>query len=286
MNNAEKDVNKIIEEVTESILNDVNMYSDRVVKEVDFVRKEVNDILLRYAKDDGTIPKHRINSLLRELDDLEIEFSEVIIDKLEEQTINTSKTLNKTVVGGLIAVLGVSIAFGSITNVPDEEGFTADMLSYLKDNKIDNLTIYDRINRLAGLFRDEMQRTIRYGILSGQTFHKIALEVKKTIDKGLYQVKNIIKTEIPNIIRKGLITIGGKLKVLKAIKIIDNRGRHPYHYHHQCYKYAEQNKYGMGKGVFKPSDTYILTPHPQCTAYFQYIFDDKKLQGVDADVDE
>lgn len=285
MNKEEKEINKIIDEVTESILKDVEKYSNKVVNEVDYVRKEVNYILMNYANQDGTIPKHRMNTMFRELDELEIEFSETIIEQLEEQTVSTSKTLNNAVVGGLATVVGLSIAFGSLTNVPEEEDFISDMLSYLKDNKIDNLTIYDRINRLAGLFRDEMQRTIRYGIMSGFSFTKISLEVKKTIDKGMYQVKNIIKTEIPNIIRKGLVTIGGKLKILKAIKIIDNRGRHPYHYHHQCYKYAEQNKYGMGKGVFKPSDTYILNPHPQCTAYFQYIFDESLIEGDDVDVD-
>lgn len=283
MTNQEKEINRIIEEVTNSILNDTDRYSNRVVNEVDFVRKQINGILMEYASEDGTIPSHRMNSLFRELDELEIDFSEAIIEQLEEQTANTSKKLSKAVVGGLATVIGLSIAFGALTNVPEEEDFVDEMLSYLRENKVDDMTIYDRIRRLAGVFRDEMQRTIRYGIMSRFSFHKISLEIKKTIDKGMYQVRNIIKTEIPNILRKGLITIGGKLRILKAIKIIDNRGRHPYHYHHMCYKYAEQNKYGMGKGVFKPSDTYILNPHPQCTAYFQYIFDESKLESGEPD---
>jgi len=272
-------VNKTIDDVAESIIDDTIKYSDKVVRDMDDVRKEVNDILMRYSDDEGFIPKHKMKQVLRELDSLETEFSDTLTESLESQVVKSSKALNKAVIGGIAASIGLSIAFGSLTNVPSEKDFSEDMLKYLKGNKIDNLTIYDRIIRLAGMFRDDIQKSIRYGILSGFTFNKISLEVKKVIDKGMYQVKNIINTEIPNVVRKGLVTIGGKMKVLKAVKIIDNRGRHPYHYHHMCYKYAEQNKYGMGKGVFKPSDTYILNPHPQCTAYFQYIFDEKKLRS-------
>lgn len=283
MDSIEKLINEAIGRVSEQTFANSESKANKVMSDVDDARKAITDILASYADKDGIIPKKYIKQVLRELDEFDEEFSNIIEAGLEEQTKESASNINKVIVGVIIAQIGLNAFKTTGVNVLDEEEFSNSMLDYLKENKIEGLTIFDRIARYTGLLRDRMQESIRYGILSGHKFTKITLSVKKEVDKRISQVKKIITTELPNILRKGLNLIADKLDVVKGIKIIDNRGRHRNHHRHMCYKYAEADKYGMGKGIYKPSDKYILNPHPQCTAYFEYVFDDKKLDRVDKD---
>lgn len=278
----EDTVNKVISNVAEKVYNDADRRASRVTSEVDDVRKLITDVLAKYADSDGFIPKHKINQVLRELNGFEEEYRKVIERGLEEQVKDSSKFIHKAVVGAIVTAIGIG-AFKSPKFIEDEDEFNDELMKYLRTNKVGKLTIYDRILRYSGLLRDRMQEVIRYGILSGERFTKITLQVKDAVDRRLSQIKNIILTEIPNIVRKGLAYIGDKTKVLKGLKIVDLRGRHPFHYHHQCYKYAEADKYGMGKGIYKPSDTYIFNPHPQCTSYVIYVFNNDDIERMNAD---
>lgn len=280
MSNIEGLINKAIEEVSLQIMDDAESKANQVTNRVDYSRKTITDILMSYADKDGFIPKKDIKKVLRELDYYNEEFQTIIEDGLEEQTKDSASKINKVVIGVLVAQIGLSAFKGKKTDVMDEEEFQSLLWGYLKSNSVQGLTVFDRVTRYAGLLRDRMQEAIRYGILSGQKFTKISLSVKKEVDKRLSQVKTIITTEIPNILRKGVSLIAGKLDIVKGVKIIDYRGRHANHKSHMCYKYAEADKYGMGKGIYKLSDTYILNPHPQCTAYFEYVLDKDKMKGI------
>lgn len=284
MDNIEKLINEAIKEVSEKVLNDSDSKANKIMNDIDFARKPITDTLAHYADSDGIIPKRDINKVLRELDGFDEEFKTIIEEGMEEQAKDSASKVSKVVVGAVIAKIGLSAFDTEDLDVLDEEEFSSSLIEFLRTNKVEGLTVFDRIARYTGMVRDRMQEAIRYGILSGRKFTRITLDVKEAVDRRLSQVKKIITTEIPNVLRKGLLLIGGKLKMVKAIRIIDNRGRHPYHHNHMCYKYAEADKYGMGKGLYKPSDTYILNPHPQCSAYFEYVFDKDKLKGFDDDV--
>lgn len=270
MPDISKQINDVISEVADAVLDDTDRGADRVAREVDDVRKGVTDVLARYADDEGVVPKHKIKAVLRELDAYDDSFRKVIETNLEEQAREASNKVHKAVIGAIVAYIGVK-AF-SAPSIEDSAGFEDDLMRYLRNNTIEGLTVYERIKRLTGLMRDRMQEVIRYGVLSGKKFTVIIRDIKGVIDRLLHQIKVVIKSEIPNILRKSIVLIGDSTRLVKGIKITDLRGRHPYHRRHQCYIYAEADKYGMGKGIYKPHDTYILTPHPQCTAYFEYVF--------------
>lgn len=285
MANIEDLINKALEEVSLQVIDDADSKSIQVTNEVDDARKTITDILMSYADEDGIIPKKDIKKVLRELDYFNEEFRTIIEDGLEEQTNDSASKINKVVIGAIIAQIGLSAFKGKKVDVLDEEEFKSSLWRYLKTNSIQGLTVFDRIARYTGLLRDRMQEAIRYGILSGHKFTKITLAVKHEVDKRISQVKKIITTEIPNVLRKGVALIADKMEIVKAIRITDYRGRHANHESHMCYIYAEADKYGMGKGLYKLSDTYILNPHPQCSAYFEYVFDKELLKGYDKDAD-
>src|SRR5699024_12665251 len=42
-----------------------------------------------------------------------------------------------------------------------------------------------------------------------------------------------------------------------------------------CTSLANEDRYGKGRGVFKPNDTDIWLPQPNCTGYITYILDER-----------
>src|SRR5690625_7773346 len=44
-----------------------------------------------------------------------------------------------------------------------------------------------------------------------------------------------------------------------------------------CVALEEEDRHGEGAGVFKPDDTDIWNPHPNCTSYMTYIIDERWL---------
>ena len=186
-----------------------------------------------------------------------------------------SEQAEKNVTGALIAVLGVALVFGGRSRRPPQENIVSEISDYVfnREGK-DGIVLSDRIASVVGFLRDNIQREIRYGVLRGESVNRISRRIISVFEQTSWQFKRIVTTEIPTALRKGIATIGGKTNVVKAIKIYDTPGRiaHPgRHHHHECYRLAEQDMYGMGKGVYLPKDTFILDPHPQCTAYFRFI---------------
>lgn len=276
----EDELNKELDAIMAEVLDSSLKYSTTIENKLNDVRKQVNGLLLEYSNKDKTISYTRLNTLLRELDDVEASLVDELETSVDKYVEDTSKKSNKALIAAITAAVGVGIAFGGKDRVPTLEQATKETVEYIKGEKADGLDLNDRIRRLSGSFRDDMQKAIRYGVMSKYSINKISRNVKEAFDKGMWQIKTIVTSELPTVVRKSMVWIAGKTNIVKWVKIIDNRGRHKYHTSHQCYIYAEQNKYGVGKGIFKPTDTYILDPHPQCTAYFHYIFKDD-IEGMD-----
>lgn len=278
---VQDDINKALDELSDKMLGDATRSADDVIDKVDSYRKEISGILLEYSNKDGTISERRLRSLLRELDEIEDGIGEEIYEHLESSVEETSNAFSKEIVGLLIAGLGVAVVFGGKDKRPSNDSLTKEITDFVFNKEINGIKLSNRINVVSGILRDEIQKAIRQGVNSGESITKISQRVKKSFDKTVWQVKRIITTEIPVAFRKGIALIGGKAGIIKAVKIIDNRGRHKYHESHECYRLAEQDKYGMGKGVYKPSDSFIFNPHPQCSAYFHYILKDDELPKED-----
>lgn len=260
------DINERLDELSIKIYEESERSISRSVRSFSGMRTELLDTMEDYASKDNTISKSRINTLLNELDAILIELEDEFTDSIETEV---DRVVTKYV-REIIAALGTAVVFSR-----GMESIGKDVREYIYNRKIDGVSIDDRIKALAGTIRDEMQRVIRNGILLGKTVHTIIRNTKETMDKSVWRIKTVYMTEILTSFRAAIAVIGGAADIVKGIKIVDRRGRHPYHDKHQCYLYAEQDRYGMGKGVFLPRDTYIFNPHPQCTAYFHYVLHEK-----------
>lgn len=273
----QKEVNRQIDEIANELYDTAARDADLVEGKVDSVRKGVNSLLFEYMNKDGKIPKHRVRTLLRELDALESDIGVEINDALSEVLSDTVDKTNKQLIGALIAVIGVSLI-----KRPNSDKIAKDISEFMFGRELGGITLGSRIEAVAGVLRDSMQQAIRYGVLTGKSATVISRSVKEAVDKAMWQVRRILVSEIPTAFRKSVALIGDKAGVIVAVRIIDNRGRHRYHETHECYRLAEQDMYGWGKGVYKPTDGFIFDPHPQCSAYFHYILRKDLLKGGDA----
>lgn len=259
-------VNERIDEMSAKLYDEAKRSSKRSTRGFSSLRTDLLELMEDYSNKNGKISKARIRTLLNELDvfmvEIENEFNELLDVEIERVSSEYARDI--------VSAFGPEAA--AEINLND---LTEDIREYIYNREINGATLTDRTAALAGSIRDDMQKVIRNNILLGAAATTIILRVKDSMDKTLWRVDTIFMTEILTTFRTAIAFIGGALGLVKGIKIVDRRGRHPNHESHQCYKYAEQDRYGMGKGVFLPRDTYILNPHPQCTAYFHYVLHEK-----------
>lgn len=276
------DLDELIDGIADDYMNHLDDYAEDVINKVERIRSDVYDILDDYSRKDGRISRSRINTLIRSLDDVEQDIYLELSEELEDAITETVKKAEKQTNGALLGLLGASLLLGSDGKKLNAEETVGSVVNFVLTRKAaDGLSLSDRVRSIAGLMRDEVQQAIRYGVLRGDTVGRISRRVREAFKSASWRIGRVVKTEIPLAFRKTLLYIGGKQGIIKAVKIIDLRGRHKYHERHECYRLAEQDMYGWGKGVYRPEDTFILDPHPQCTAYFRYILNDVELQGGD-----
>lgn len=276
---VQDDINKAIDDLMNVVMDASQTYSAEIVDNIYGIRLRVNDILAEYAKNDGTISKYRLRKLLEELDEVEFDIGDEFYDAMDKAIVDVSEKTENNLISVLIATLGVAVLFGGKDKRPKSDDLVEDIRKFVFDFDINGVRLLDRIASVSGFLRDEIQQAIRYGTHHGENVTQLSKRVKDAFDKTAWQFKRIVTTELPLAFRKGILTVGDKTGVIKAVKIIDNRGRHKYHESHECYRLAEQNPYGWGKGVYKTSDTYILAPHPQCSAYYHYILKKEINEG-------
>lgn len=248
--------------------------TDKVTKLLSGVTQELVPKFDNMINEDGEIPTYRINTASKEVDLIEEDIREIIMegfeDIIDEAVSNSVDSVVDTFVKYSVS-LAVLKGLLSRENISESERAVKE---FLMEREINGLTVVDRISGVSSLLISEIRKSVRYGIISKESISKIMKRIKDAINRSVWQIKRIFSSEVATSLRAVISIIGEKLGIIKGVKIIDNRGRHAYHHTHMCYKYAEEDKYGMGKGVYKVSDTYILDPHPQCTAYFEFVFKD------------
>lgn len=282
LDEMQAEINLVIDDIAGDILDGVSNDADKAIDKIDSLRKEYNSVLLEYANKDGAIPNHRLKSLLRELDEIERGIGESINGSLNDLVREATDNTNERLVEAAISVIGLSLIGGGKT--PNKTAISKEVRDFMDEREFGGVGIGKRINSVSGLLRDTLQREIRYGAIRGDSITKISRRAKKAFDKMLWQVKRIITSEIPTAIRRTTAVIGEKLGIIQGVLIIDLPGRHAHpmrHKYHECYRLAEQDMYGWGKGVYKPTDAFIFDPHPQCSAYFHFILRKDLLRGGD-----
>jgi hypothetical protein len=239
------------------------------IKEIARVRSDISDILTDFAEKDGTIKRQRLSRLLRELDEVEKlirEYGTTAMDAIIKDTATFA------VVGanaGLVAVGAKAVASAQL------ERLNRDIFEYVvKRFGEDGLILSDRVWRLSGDMRDEISKTLRSGILRGDSVNTMIANIRKVHDNETWKIKRLVVTEGNTAYRTATAMNASRSDVVKALRVHRGRANRP---DHRCTILEHTDRHGMGAGLFLPSDSDIYNMHVNCTGYLTYELDEKYL---------
>lgn len=232
------------------------------IKEVGRVRADIAELLTEFAADDGTIKRQRLSRLLRELDGVE-------------------KALRQNGTTALTSVITQSTEFAlassPIISVGIERMNKRTVDYVIRRFGEDGLVLSDRIWGTSGEIRDSIASVLRSGIIRGDAVGSMVRDVRKVYDTETWKIKRLVVTEGNTAYRVGSANSVKDSEVADYVRINENGSRHGNHTNHRCYKLAQIDKYGEGKGVYLPTDTEIYMPHPQCSSYVTAVLKDDFL---------
>lgn len=232
------------------------------IKEVGRVRADIAELLTEFAADDGTIKRQRLSRLLRELDDVEKALR-------ENGTTAMTQVITQSAV---LAIAASQIITGSIERLNKR---TVDYV--IRRFGEDGLVLSNRIWGTSGEIRDSISTVLRTGIIRGDAVGTMVRDVRKVFDNETWKIKRLVVTEGNTAYRVASANSVRDSKVADYVRINENGSRHRNHTSHKCYKLAQEDRYGEGKGVFKPTDTAIYMPHPNCSSYITAVLKDEYL---------
>ena len=239
------------------------------IKEIARVRGDISDILADFAEKDGTIKRQRLSRLLRELDEVEKlvrEYGTTAMDAIIKDTSNFA-------VAGANAGL-VAIGAKAVTSAQLER-LNRDIFEYVvKRFGEDGLVLSDRVWRLSGDMRDELSKTLRAGILRGESVNTMIANIRKVHDNETWKIKRLVVTEGNTAYRAATAMNASRSDVVKALRVHRGRANRP---DHRCTILEHTDRHGMGAGLFLPSDGDIYNMHVNCTGYLTYELDEKYL---------
>lgn len=243
MDNIDEELSNIQALIIASIIANSKDKEVEVVNADGTTSKETRSVLTSKANVDKEIRK------------LEKELSE----SFSESTLNSIKAVLAITTSYLISELN----FKNKNKINAEKFFGNNVV--IGDRTLSQRTAI----AVSNLFVD-VEKIYRKGIIAGQDVGSIAKEIEDAFSKNMYQFNNIIRSELFMAYR---IQFGESVDKngIKWIRFHESFPRHPNRKRHKCYELANKNKYGKGKGIYKPTDSNIYFPHPQCTGWLEIL---------------
>lgn len=238
------------------------------IREIGRTRLELNDLLTEYATDDGIIKRQRLNSLLRDLESIEKSVRRNGMVAMEQVITETSQHTTQSVGKGLESVIGQPALSGIAFDRID-----AKALRYVVNRfGNDGLVLSDRIWQLAGDQRDALNKVIRSSIIRGESVSSVIASVRRVYENETWKIRRLVLTETATAQRVSEAYFAQESPVVQAIKIHRGRADRP---EHKCTQLELDDKYGMGAGVYLPTDSEVFNPHVNCTSWFTYVLKEK-----------
>ncbi len=229
------------------------------VREIGRVRGDIADMLADYAGADGTIKRSRLMRLLRELETVEQSLRQYGTDALNDVIKESADFAVKRANVAVEKVVGVALVTASLNQ---------NVLDYVASRfGDDGLVLSDRVWSTSGVIRDAIATQLRSDIIKGESVGTMVRNVRKVYDNQTWMIKRLVVTESNTAYRTANAMSVERSEVADWVRIVENGSRHPRHKEHACYKLAHENRYGEGDGIFKPTDSEIYSPHPQCSSY-------------------
>lgn len=238
------------------------------IREIGRVRGELSDLLAEYADKDGIIARRRIGRLSRDLDILEDnirKYGEEAFAKIASDTADWTTQ-------GIILGLGVSISSIQFNRTNRQ------VVKYVtKRFGEDGLVLSDRVWDLAGSMKDDISSVIRSNIIRGEGINAMIPQIRKVHDNETWKIRRLARTEGVTAHRAATSYNAQASDLVKWVQFHDGTCGHKNHETHACYPLAQADKYSQGKGIYKPTDTEIWLPHPNCSSWITYVLDERWL---------
>lgn len=243
---------------------------DFAVKEIARVRGDISDILADYADKDGVIKRERLARLLRELDEVETLIRGYGTTAMDAIIKETSAFAVAGASGALVSVVGA----GALVSAQMER-LNRDVFEYVvKRFGEDGLVLSDRVWRLSGDMRDELSKVLRADILRGESVGTMIANIRQVHDNETWKIKRLVVTEGNTAYRAATAMNASRSDVVEALRVHRGKANRP---NHRCTILEQTDRYGMGPGLFKPSDGEIYMMHVNCTGYLTYELSEKYL---------
>lgn len=265
MNNAQRLAELLVKAATQFAKLNARQ-QEFAIKEINRVRLELQDTLLGYANKDNKIAVTRLGSLLRDLDTIERMVRETgmqamiqIIEEAGEYGQIASEAALKDIIGASVTAYFSTDAFNRVS---------AEVVRYVTTRfGEDGLVLSDRIWRLAHEQRTEIENIIRSGIVLGQSVSTMTAKIRKVYDTDTWKIRRLVVTEGNVAYRTASAYVAQQSNLVKGLRIHRGKANNP---RHRCTQLEQIDRYGLGKGVYLPTDPEVLNPHPNCTSYVTY----------------
>lgn len=260
-----------LDAIFKRISTEYNALNDKqqafAIREIGRVRGELSDLLGEYAGPDGIIKRQRTSRLMRDLDEIETSLRTHGVLALDEIITGTSAWT----VGKINTAVGAGISVAAFDRI------NTDVLRYVsKRFGDDGLILSDRVWDLSGDIRDEMSSVIRSSIIRGEGVSQMIPKIRAVQDNETWKIRRLAQTEGSTAYRTATAFNAEASEITKWVQLNDRPG-HKNHDKHRCYELANEDRYGQGAGIYKPSDSEIYCPHPNCRAYITYALDERYL---------
>lgn len=245
---------KAAEDLLDKVVKESRKHVSNAKRELNAFKANYLELLDAHTKSDGTLNKSRISSMQDELDSYAVEYGNIV----EE---NTENSVN----AALAIVLLLLIPSGRLAR-----DYRLGFDDVYNTRLIDGKTLRDRVLINRGTLQDKLRTHIRTGAYSNTPIHEIYANISKQIDDDFWKEQSIIVSETNNIYRKqvGEIakSLGDEYVQFYESQLCTSRN----HKNHRCHILAHEDRYGLGEGVFKVTDTEIYYPHTNCRGFIGF----------------
>ncbi|RPF54736.1 hypothetical protein [Abyssicoccus albus] len=250
-------VEEISEESEQQIVDNLETLIARVTRVLkNNATKETVTLQDGTTKDITSVKRQKLRAILSELRSIEKEVENVVYD-------------------GVLSSVELSIvATTSALSDELEKVESMDSKEVVEEPDEDNFTLSDKAAFTALTYSQLLQKKIRESINRGDALDGTIANVNEALEEKQWVLRRLVVDESFTVYRRQFVNVMED-NGLNWLRIHETFPRHPRRKSHECYFYANEDKYGKGAGVFRTTDTKIYKPHLQCTSWLEIVYDDE-----------
>lgn len=259
-------LNHLLRETAERYEGINKRHQNFALREIDRIRLELIDLLMDFSEE-NRIAQNRLYALLRELERLEEQTRQTLEDALND---SIQQSAEFGVENGLEALRRALSGTLESTIVAGQFDYINDRVFRYVINRFgsDGLVLSDRIWRISREQYEKLESIIRTGIVNGTSVNTMIRQVRQIYDNETWKIRRLVVTEGNVAHRTASAYLAQESTVIRGLRIHRGRANRP---EHRCTQLEKIDRYGLGKGVYLPTDPEVLNPHPNCTSYVTYV---------------